>query len=360
MRTSFAMAAAALLTLWVANAAADEERMTVAEAVDALNARAAAPNGTFPGEDGAWQPFEGPAAWTVGRPNTAGVGCFIDVAVLGAAVAAQVTDVVNHITGDARIASVTGIVITTVTPTLAELQAFDAVLVFTNSTPQNNILLGDNLADYVDSGGGVVLAMFALRASLATRTIEGRFGSDNYYCIERSVGTTTTGSATLGAVYVPSSPLLHNVATFDGGTSSFRTPAPLNANATRIADWSTGQILIAHRTDLAADRVDLGFFAVSQLASGASWLVSTDGAALLRNAVAVAAGCSGQGTTPGDLNCDGNVNNFDIDPFVLAVADAAAYAVAFPNCNILNADINNDGIVNNFDIDPFVALLAGG
>ena len=62
----------------------------------------------------------------------------------------------------------------------------------------------------------------------------------------------------------------------------------------------------------------------------------------------------------GDLNCDGNVNAFDIDPFVLALTDAAGYAAAFPGCNILNADINDDGVVNAFDIDPFVALLTGG
>ncbi|MGE0482355.1 MAG: PQQ-binding-like beta-propeller repeat protein [Phycisphaerae bacterium] len=60
---------------------------------------------------------------------------------------------------------------------------------------------------------------------------------------------------------------------------------------------------------------------------------------------------------PGDLNCDGAVNNFDIDPFVLAVTDAAAYGAAFPNCNVELADLNCDGAVNNFDIDPFVAVL---
>ncbi|MGE0481467.1 MAG: hypothetical protein AB7Q17_13445 [Phycisphaerae bacterium] len=61
----------------------------------------------------------------------------------------------------------------------------------------------------------------------------------------------------------------------------------------------------------------------------------------------------------GDMNCDGAVNNFDIDPFVLALTDPAGYAAAFPSCDINNADANNDGSVNNFDIDPFVALLTG-
>jgi len=59
----------------------------------------------------------------------------------------------------------------------------------------------------------------------------------------------------------------------------------------------------------------------------------------------------------GDLNCDGVINNFDIDPFVLALTDPAGYAQKFPNCNRLLADVNGDGVVDNFDIDPFVKLL---
>ncbi|MGE0480238.1 MAG: Ig-like domain-containing protein [Phycisphaerae bacterium] len=62
---------------------------------------------------------------------------------------------------------------------------------------------------------------------------------------------------------------------------------------------------------------------------------------------------------PGDANCDGRVDNFDIDPFVLALTDPAGYALLYPDCDILNADANGDGRVDNFDIDPFVALLTG-
>jgi len=63
---------------------------------------------------------------------------------------------------------------------------------------------------------------------------------------------------------------------------------------------------------------------------------------------------------PGDLNCDGFVNAFDIDPFVLALTDPVGYQNAHPACNLLLGDINADGQVNAFDIDPFVELLTGG
>ncbi|MBL8879170.1 MAG: hypothetical protein JNG88_08630 [Phycisphaerales bacterium] len=62
----------------------------------------------------------------------------------------------------------------------------------------------------------------------------------------------------------------------------------------------------------------------------------------------------------GDTNCDGFVNNFDIDPFVLALVDPEGYVHEFPNCPLSNADANGDGLVNNFDIDPFVSLIVGG
>jgi hypothetical protein len=65
-------------------------------------------------------------------------------------------------------------------------------------------------------------------------------------------------------------------------------------------------------------------------------------------------------TVLGDMNCDGLLNAFDIDPFVLALTNPAGYAAAFPCCNIFAADANQDGLINSFDIDPFVQLLVGG
>jgi hypothetical protein len=61
----------------------------------------------------------------------------------------------------------------------------------------------------------------------------------------------------------------------------------------------------------------------------------------------------------GDLNCDGAVNGYDIDPFVLALTDPAGYDAAFPACDFDLADVDYDGAVNGYDIDPFVRLLTG-
>ncbi|MBL8880431.1 MAG: immunoglobulin domain-containing protein [Phycisphaerales bacterium] len=89
-----------------------------------------------------------------------------------------------------------------------------------------------------------------------------------------------------------------------------------------------------------------------------------------RNRLVLFGGTPNEGTTvlndtwilrdcSGDLNCDGALDNFDIDPFVFALIDPAGYATAYPNCDRDRADINGDGVVDNFDIDPFVARLIG-
>ncbi|QOJ13770.1 MAG: hypothetical protein HRU75_03550 [Planctomycetia bacterium] len=59
---------------------------------------------------------------------------------------------------------------------------------------------------------------------------------------------------------------------------------------------------------------------------------------------------NGFGGGPGDVNNDGVVNNFDIDPFVQTLLSGEWN---------FRADVNGDGYVNNFDIDAFVAVLLG-
>ncbi len=63
---------------------------------------------------------------------------------------------------------------------------------------------------------------------------------------------------------------------------------------------------------------------------------------------------------PGDMNCDGAMDNGDIDGFVLALLDRSAYEAAFPGCAYLRADTNGDGGVDNGDIDTFVQCLLDG
>ncbi|MBU0640139.1 MAG: hypothetical protein KKB50_14835 [Planctomycetes bacterium] len=67
------------------------------------------------------------------------------------------------------------------------------------------------------------------------------------------------------------------------------------------------------------------------------------------------------GLGPGDLNCDGAVNGFDIDPFLLVLGGTPPYDdyyAQYPWCDHMQADVNGDGVINGFDIDAFVTLLS--
>ena len=63
-----------------------------------------------------------------------------------------------------------------------------------------------------------------------------------------------------------------------------------------------------------------------------------------------------------DLNCDGEINSLDIDPFVQILTSSPPYDdyyTAYPYCDAMLADCNDDGSINSLDIDPFVSLLTG-
>lgn len=52
-------------------------------------------------------------------------------------------------------------------PSLSSLQGYNAVLVFTNSAPNDPVGLGDLLKDYADAGGGVVINTYAFSSPWA-------------------------------------------------------------------------------------------------------------------------------------------------------------------------------------------------
>jgi len=63
----------------------------------------------------------------------------------------------------------------------------------------------------------------------------------------------------------------------------------------------------------------------------------------------------------GDLNGDGLINAQDINPFILAMTDLAAWQATYPSLDILTVgDCDDDGLFNAQDINPFVAIMTSG
>ena len=52
-----------------------------------------------------------------------------------------------------------------------------------------------------------------------------------------------------------------------------------------------------------------------------------------------------------DINCDGEVNLLDVNPFIGLLTTDPFNA---------KGDLNQDGEINLLDVDPFVKLLSGG
>ncbi|MFH1746518.1 MAG: choice-of-anchor J domain-containing protein, partial [Planctomycetota bacterium] len=67
-----------------------------------------------------------------------------------------------------------------------------------------------------------------------------------------------------------------------------------------------------------------------------------------------------EGAYIGDMNCDGEVNAYDIDPFICAISPTCDYEGIYPTCDRTRADCNGDGNMNAYDIDQFIALVGGG
>ena len=169
------------------------------------------------------------------------------------------------------------------TPSLAQLQKYDAVMVWCASSYANSFAIGNVLADYVDAGGGVV---FGNRRPFfdPVRRPGGRWLSGGYEIIPEDVDS-TFGTATLGAVVYSGHPIMNGVTNFNGGTTSARpTKTTVNPGGLIVAKWSDGKTLAAVSTKW-KNRVDLGFYLPSSTAASGFWLASTDGAKLMINSL---------------------------------------------------------------------------
>lgn len=70
-----------------------------------------------------------------------------------------------------------------------------------------------------------------------------------------------------------------------------------------------------------------------------------------------ACGCA---AAAADTDCNGVVDFFDIDPFLLALFDPAGYAAAYCGGDPCAADVDCSGIIDFFDIDAFLTCVFGG
>lgn len=140
------------------------------------------------------------------------------------------------------------------TPTLAQLQGYDAVLAFSNSAPADPAALGDVLADYVDGGGCLTMTTYAFSDDWS---FEGRIMTDGYSPFEK---TPSGGYSTPDGDLVPVAPADPIFAGVDVNALVYQSndnmaDGTLDAGATLLATDGSGINMVAR----AANRPITGF-----------------------------------------------------------------------------------------------------
>lgn len=172
-------------------------------------------------------------------------------------------------------------------PTLAQLKQYNAVFVYSDSSFNDCTALGNVLADYIDTGGGVVLATFAFYTP-GGLGIGGRISSAGYLPFTQA--SQYQGYPLTLVADMPSHPILTGVSSFNGGSSSFHNTISLASGATLIAHWTNGRPLVATKQKTAGRVAGLNFYPPSSSVRSDFWVSSTSGARLMANALVWAAG----------------------------------------------------------------------
>lgn len=220
--------------------------------------------------------FDDSVGVCIPRAPCAGPDCEVDVLV-AAADTSFIEDVQNQLVGTGAFASVDVFQAAFSTPSLQELQNYDAVLVYANDSFADSNTLGQNLADYWDAGGRVVVATFAN----AGVPLGGRWSFDGYPLIQPF---SSSGQFEFGPlrIFEPENPLLADVVSLTA-TSGFRSAGEIVNGGIVVASWGSGAPLIVRGERDGRARVELNFFPPSSQASSDFWVGS--GAEIMRNAL---------------------------------------------------------------------------
>ncbi|GAA0872836.1 hypothetical protein GCM10009117_19830 [Gangjinia marincola] len=165
------------------------------------------------------------------------------------------------------------------TPTLAELNEYKTIYVFTDASPADPAALGNVLAQYIEGGKGVLDATFTANVPIA-----GNWSQYELY----SASNQQSDDADLGNILLSDDDLVENLNSFTGTYRN--TDGTLSANATVVAEYNDGDNtpLIVKASNVGPQnvrRVFLNFYPPSSDARNDFWDSSTDGAQMMVNAV---------------------------------------------------------------------------
>jgi len=121
-------------------------------------------------------------------------------------------------------------------PPLADLLAYQSIIVSNSRVFEYAEEIGDLLADYVDAGGGVVMTVASFAQGFE---IQGRLVDEGY--LPFNIGYGPIGSASLG-YFNPDHPIMEGVTDAEG---DLLVDVTLSSGAELVASWNTGNPFIA-------------------------------------------------------------------------------------------------------------------
>lgn len=180
--------------------------------------------------------------------------------------------------------------LTSSTPSLSDLERFHAVLVWSDTAMDDPDQFGDALADYVDRGHGVVLAVGAYSPGIG---IEGRFADEGLFPVTTGPVLSPGGNLAIaprsGYAWLPGVEghfTTNGLNTFDGGTASYQVAtSPVGSNIV-TAQWSNAvpAVILQEPNPFDAGRIAVGnLLPPSNLYVAESWASDGDGDRLLAN-----------------------------------------------------------------------------
>lgn len=141
--------------------------------------------------------------------------------------------------------------------TLGELSGLDAVIVASNLRFSEATNIGNVLADFADSGKGVVLTQFVFQGGLA---LSGKIRTAGYSPFTIEPGNTGYFiTSTLGSISDPKNAILADVNTANVQTQ-FQANVGLDTGASLVANWNSGRDAIAYNTLARSSVVGLNLF----------------------------------------------------------------------------------------------------
>ncbi|KAN0027441.1 hypothetical protein ACTFIU_010395 [Dictyostelium citrinum] len=165
--------------------------------------------------------------------------------------------------------------------TVNDLYQYDGILFFSYCGFRQKSI-GNILSDYVDSGGGIVIASYS-NCGKGNR-LEGRWLEEGYNPFNDGI-TQRVYNLRMGRKNIPDHPILEGVERFGGGLNISHSDSEMSSNSNLIAEWENERPLIVELSTKKSPIIGLNFYPPSNEFDPSSWDKNTDGLKILFNSL---------------------------------------------------------------------------